>query len=134
MEHYGNGETIQAANLVSEIMVAISTSPSPTGSDAPLEVLGLNGATITGIALGKYSTVILTNQGTVLQWGDSSYEPLGFSVPVQVADLQAVPPPAISPMAGSYTNSPNNKHLEHFNRNDSLHLGWDHAHGQFTRL
>jgi alpha-tubulin suppressor-like RCC1 family protein len=84
---------------------SISTSPSPTGSDAPLKVLGLSGVTVTHLAFGKNSTIALTSAGTVLQWGDNSYEPLGFSVPVQVADLQDSPAPVISPPAGSYTSS-----------------------------
>ena len=78
---------------------------SPTGSDVPVEVNGLSGITITGLACGKFSTVALESGGTVLQWGDSSYEPLGFSVPTSITDPQVTPPPVITPDGGSYSSS-----------------------------
>jgi alpha-tubulin suppressor-like RCC1 family protein len=78
---------------------------SPTGSDVPVQVQGLSGVTVAGLACGKYSTVALESTGAVLEWGDSSYEPIGFSVPISVTDPQVTPAPVITPAAGSYSSS-----------------------------
>jgi len=85
--------------------VGSGTNASPTGSTIPVQVIGLSGVTVTALACGKYSTVALTSTGTVLQWGDNSYEPLGFSVPIQVAGPQTNPPPVISPAGGVFSSS-----------------------------
>ena len=88
----------------------VASAGSPTGSDSPVQVAGLsallNGATISSLAEGEYSTVALTSTKQVLQWGDSSYQPVGFSVPVQVAELGSVGAPGISPSGGTYTSAP----------------------------
>jgi uncharacterized repeat protein (TIGR03803 family)/autotransporter-associated beta strand protein len=77
---------------------------SPTGSDTPVQVLGLQGVTVTALACGKANTIALTSAQTVLQWGDSSYEPIGFAAPVRVAEVQASPAPVITPLSGSYSS------------------------------
>jgi alpha-tubulin suppressor-like RCC1 family protein len=77
---------------------------SPTGSTSPVQVVGLSG-TVTALALGEYSTYALRSDGTVLQWGDTSYEPFAFSVPVEMGDLSVTPAPTISPAGGSYSTT-----------------------------
>src|SRR6202042_3352383 len=58
------------------------TNASPTGSKAPVQVQGLGltgGVTITALACGKNDSVALKSDGPVIEWGDLSYQPRGFS-------------------------------------------------------
>jgi len=106
---------------------------SATGSASPVQVLGISG-TIAAMACGKSSTIALKSDGTVLQWGDSSYEPLGFSVPVQVFDLSTTPAPTISPPGGGLFFVPDHQHVDHADGHDLLHAGRYGTDTQFADL
>ncbi len=82
-----------------------TTTATTTGTSVPVQVIGLSGTTVTGLACGKYSSVALTSANTVLQWGDLSYQPYGFSTPLLVANLSTSSAPVITPAGGSYASS-----------------------------